>query len=209
MKIALEGHQAVVKQLQFVTKRMEMAIHQATGQESHLLRTTIVKGIRAQRPGGIQFKPLAPSTIARRKGRGSTKALIDDGDLIRSVKVMPLFGGESFFVGVHKQAVDKSGNNLANIAEVHEFGTKDGHVPARPFLWPSFNSWKMGIEARMLARLLKIIGWSKLKSMSGAGAAKLLTDSIRQANAVATREKNEFSGEARISFSGGKLTFKV
>lgn len=209
MKILMDGHQATQKRLQFIVGRMESSIHKAAGQEAHLLRTGIVKGIRAQRPGGKPFKPLADSTKAARKGGGSSKALIDDGDLIRSIKVLPLFGGEAYFVGVHKMAVDKKGNELANIAEVHEFGTKDGRIPARPFLRPSFQAWSKGIESRMLARLLKIIGWSKLAAMGQGAAGKVLTDSMAQASAQAGKEKGSFSGEVNINYSGGNVKFKV
>lgn len=200
MKIALEGHQATKKKLDFILNKMEGAVYKAAGQEAHLLRTTIVKGIRAQRPGGQQFKPLKPATIAARKGGTSTKALIDDGDLIRSIKVQPLFGGEAYFVGVHKMAIDKGGNDLANIAEVHEFGTKDGRVPARPFLRPSFSVWSMGIEKRMMARLVDLMGWSKLAAMGQGLSDKVLSDSTKKA---------KFTGEATIQYSRGKLKFKV
>lgn len=209
MKVFLDGHKGVQKQIDFVVKRMGSSLRQTVGQEAHLLRTSIVKGIRSQRPGGMQFKPLQPSTIAARKGNTSTKALIDDGDMIRSIKVMPLFGGEAYFVGVHKMAVDKKGNELANIAEVHEWGTRDGRIPARPFLWPSFNAWSKGIESRMLARLLKIIGWATLAKMGRGLPGKVLTDSFKQAEAEASKKKGQFSGEVRISHSGGNIKFKV
>lgn len=209
MRILMEEQQATVKKLAHITGQMEKAVYRAAGQEAHLLRTMMVKGIRMQRPGGKKFKPLAPATIAARKGGGSTKALIDDGDMIRSIKVVPLFGGEVFFVGIHKTAVDKKGNVLANIAEVHEFGTKDKRIPARPFMRPSFAVWKKGVEARMTARLVDLLGFSKLAAIGQGTKGLLLTNTNREQQRESGKFVSTFTGDVSISFKGGRAKFKV
>lgn len=86
----------------------------------------IKRGIRNQFPGGgDELKPLAESTILMKK---SSKALINHGDLVRSVNATDIggsFSGQTtaWFVGVHRSARGKSGKPMANIAEIHEFGT--------------------------------------------------------------------------------------
>lgn len=153
-KILLEGHKATAKRIDKIASGMNNRIKQAIAQEAHILRKIIVTGIRSQKPGGKQFKPLDPATIAMKK---SSKALIHRGDLIRSITVKSLPGGNSYFVGVHKMSRGKDGKSLANIAEVHEFGTKNGRIPARPFLQPSFDEWRKDAVERIKKNLIKFI----------------------------------------------------
>jgi hypothetical protein len=89
------------------------------------------RGVRNQAPGGKALTPLAKSTILMKK---SSKALIHHGDLVRSINATDV--GESFssnssawFVGVHRTARGRKkriffDDDLVNIAEIHEFGTR-------------------------------------------------------------------------------------
>jgi hypothetical protein len=88
------------------------------------MRRLIVEGIREQAPGGKAFRPLAPGTLKMRELRRfrGTKALIVRGDLRNSITVRRVSAGASF-VGVLKSARAKDGRSLANVAEVHEFGS--------------------------------------------------------------------------------------
>lgn len=105
-------------------KEIMRASRRALLQEGHFLRGKIVEGITKQAPAGEAFRPLSPYTLAIRKATGftGTKALIERGDLRRSVAVKETSAG--VFVGVHRNAVASSGRRLVNIAEVHEFGSK-------------------------------------------------------------------------------------
>lgn len=72
-------------------------------------------------PNGEAWRPLAPSTVERRR-KGSSKPLIDTGLLRKSIAVK----GE-------KQAVTFGVSGSANqYAPFHQFGTK--RIPRRPFL---------------------------------------------------------------------------
>lgn len=42
------------------------------------------------------------------------------------------------YIGVKKDVLDKDGNVLADIAAVHEYGSKSGGIPARPLWQPTF-----------------------------------------------------------------------
>lgn len=105
-------------------RRVHDAIVTATRQEAQFLRGKIVEGLRTQAPGGRQFAPLAESTLATRRLRrfSGTKALIVRGDLRNSVTVRSQ--GDSAFVGVLRTARGKSGQSLANVAELNEFGSR-------------------------------------------------------------------------------------
>lgn len=109
----------------------------------------------------MRFKPLAESTKAR---KGSSKALIDHGDLVRSINVTKVGGGD-FFVGVHRNVTARDGQPMVNIAEVHEFGTRDGRIPARPYLRPTYKIWAWDAErvwAGVVAREMRLpVGVSK------------------------------------------------
>jgi hypothetical protein len=107
-----------------VSNGLNRAIVKAMVQDAHWLRKKIVTGIRKQAPAGKAFKPLAPTTIAVRRfrGRNRTKALIDRGDLRNSIQVKKFRGGA--FVGALRAKRSSSGKSLADIAAVHEFGSK-------------------------------------------------------------------------------------
>ncbi|MDR1648916.1 MAG: phage virion morphogenesis protein [Synergistaceae bacterium] len=77
----------------------------------------VKKGIVSGAPGGQAFTPLSPHTIAR---KGSSKPLIDHGDLVGSIThENPDLN--TVWIGVKKGARGKNGD-MANIAAVHEFG---------------------------------------------------------------------------------------
>lgn len=80
----------------------------------------------AERPKA--WSPLAESTIAARKRKGvkDTSPLVEKGTLSRSPRVVEVTGN-SVTVGSDRAA---GGHSLAAI---HQFGTKNGRIPARPF----------------------------------------------------------------------------
>lgn len=94
------------------------AVDVAVHREALRYEKEIKLGIRDQAPGGERFTPLSPITIHFKR---SSKALIDKGDLLRSIGTTK-FGPTAYFVGVHRMAVSRSGKSLVNIAQVHEFG---------------------------------------------------------------------------------------
>lgn len=109
----------------------------------------VKKGIVSGSPGGQTFTPLSAVTIAQ---KGSSKPLIDHGDLVGSVTYQVFNNNDSVFIGVKK-------GKEVSIAAVHEFGcsipvtpkmraylhyqgihlkasTQYVHIPARPYLRP-------------------------------------------------------------------------
>ena len=103
---------------------MQAAFDKALLQEAQFLRTKIVEGIREQAPGRRAFTPLAATTLAIRQFRGfrGTKALIVQGDLRNSITVVK--DGDRVFVGVLKTARNRAGKSLADIAALHEHGSR-------------------------------------------------------------------------------------
>ena len=123
-------------------------VKQATARVGNYGASEVKKGIVSGAPGGQKFAPNSPMTIAR---KGSSKPLIDKGDLVGSITYQ-VIDANNVFVGI------KRGKEV-NIAAVHEFGcticvtpkmraylhyqgvhlkasTRYIHIPARPFLRP-------------------------------------------------------------------------
>jgi hypothetical protein len=105
-------------------KRWEQAAEQAALEEGHFLRKKLVEGIREGAPGGKAFRPLAPTTLAVRKivGFKGTKPMMNRGDLRNAIVVKKELG--VVFVGILRNAKGKGGKPVANIAELHEFGSR-------------------------------------------------------------------------------------
>lgn len=107
----------------------------------------IKKNIRSQGTlAGEPFKPLSDVTLAMRKKEGfkGTKALVRTGQLFRSVH--PHFIDENNgFVGVKRGKVYAGGgDDVADIAEVQEFGSiteERATIPARPFIRPVLDAF--------------------------------------------------------------------
>ena len=146
------------KDLRRMAKVLTETAKKATKQNALLLQREIKLGITNQAPGGKKFQALKQATI---DAKGSSKALINHGDLRRSITVSVFKGGEEAFIGVNRnaKATEQGGKRsrrfsklkggkavtkeLFNIAQIHEFGTtKTTHIPARPFIGPSFRKLK-------------------------------------------------------------------
>lgn len=100
------------------------AKHKALLLEGQFFRGLVVEGLREQAPGGKAFKPLAPTTIAMRQffGFKGTKALLRRGDLRNAIVVHDL--EDSVFVGVLRNAKNRQGTALIDVAKLNEYGSK-------------------------------------------------------------------------------------
>ena len=136
----------------FNPAKIAEGMRQAAARVGNYGASEVKKGIVSGSPGGKTFKPNSPLTIAR---KGSSKPLIDKGDLVGSITYQ-IIDSDNVFIGVKK-------GKEANIAAVHEFGctikvtpkmraylhhqgvhlkpsTQMIYIPARPFLRPVLDS---------------------------------------------------------------------
>lgn len=102
---------------------IQRAQQRALLQEAEFFRSKIIEGIRDQAPGGKNFKPLSPYTIAMRHflRLHSEKALIERGDLIRNIIVHKI-DANNVFVGILRTATNREGQSLVNIGLIQEYG---------------------------------------------------------------------------------------
>ena len=89
----------------------------ASRRSAMLLRDQMKRTIRKGHPGWPRLSKL---TIER---KGSSKPLIDHGDLMNSVAAVLIPGGKNF-VGVPRSAKTGDGVGMVDIAAVHEFGAE-------------------------------------------------------------------------------------
>jgi len=123
------------RRLTGLSKRLLTEVGRATAENLQLTESTVVGHLVKQ---DLRWKPLSKRyrryKLGRKKGgRLSEKTLIATGkyrQAITSEQLSPFEG----VVGVKKTVAYRGGEKVANIGLVHEFGTKDRRVPARP-LW--------------------------------------------------------------------------
>ncbi len=112
--------------------RLKGAVETALKQEAHALRNEVVRGLTAQAPGGDPIRPPAPLTLAARhlKGFGGTKSLLVRGDLRNAISVIT--ADDEVFVGVLRTAKSSTGESLADVAQLQEFGGPPVIIPITP-----------------------------------------------------------------------------
>lgn len=161
MAISRTGDWARARELLSNTSgRLKGAVERAMKQEAQALRNEVVSGLTAQAPGGEPIRPPAPLTLAARQleGFGGTKSLLVRGDLRNAISVFA--DGDEVFIGVLRSAKSSTGESLADIAQIQEFGGPPVIIPITP---------KM---RRYLAVLLKRLGAAP---QAGAGRGAVVT----------------------------------
>jgi len=145
------------------TSILQREAKQQTRKAGIVAADSVKKYIRNQPP---QWPPLKAATIKR---KGSSKMLIDHGDLINSI-THQLVNPFSVFVGILRTAQRKSDkSSLVNIARVHEFGfygmvtnSKTGksyllHIPARSYLRPTILAIEPHLRQAWIEALRQVI----------------------------------------------------
>ena len=157
--VKMTGMERTLNSLGYWDRTAEKAVERAVHKSGQYLRKQWMMGIRSQAPGGKKFKPLKQSTI---DAKGSSKALIDKADMIRSINVQKVRSGRQivFFVGIHRTVVTKDGKSMANLAEVHETGSLKvkNRPPARPHMKPSWDVYIMTAEKQFAFDVAKDLG---------------------------------------------------
>ena len=152
-------------------RKIPVALTTVVAKEALHLKTLIQTGIRSQAPGGQKFVPLKPATIRK---KGSSKALIDKGDLIRSIKSTKVDNeGHIRFVGVHRKERGGRGQILWNVAEIHEKGAPRAGIPPRPFLAPSYKQWRRGAQQRFIKGIAESIKYKTGEQFAAGGEVEI------------------------------------
>lgn len=99
-------------------------------------KETIIENIKTNK---YKFK-LKQSTIDR---KGSSTPLIDSGELLDAIY------REETMVSVEDTPREDSGLTNKELAMVHEYGTKDKHIPARPIWRKTYKDFKGSARNRI------------------------------------------------------------
>lgn len=162
--------------------RYQRASARALKGEAQLFRRRVVEAFNSRgKSNGQAWVPNKPSTVRK---KGSSKPLIDSGQLRNSIEVID--GPAGVFVGVSSKVQRKGGGPLVNIAEVHEYGkvvaqARGGgivliKIPERSFLRATAKAHfaPKDVAERMVARTAAGMGagWAVQLPPSAAGKAK-------------------------------------
>lgn len=112
-------------------KAKEQALREIGAEGEGSLKRTLTEG-RGEWPS------LKPGTIAR---KGSTRPLIDTGIMRSKITSRVDKDGSVVHIGLFgdDDSAQRSGRETVEIGLVHEFGTRDGNVPQRAWLRPTFD----------------------------------------------------------------------
>lgn len=86
----------------------------------------------------LDWKPLKAATISAKVRKGmSENILVETSDYFQAIT--SYVKDETAYAGVKKEAKNRDGDIIHNIAAVHEYGSRSGNIPARPLWKPSFD----------------------------------------------------------------------
>lgn len=121
-----------LRAIQVLPKDLAKATQEALEFVAMFYQDQVKKAFDDGGPPGFPFLPNAPQTIER---KGSSAPLIDNADMRNSVTYKILDGRA--FVGLLRQTQHPEyPDGMANLGEIHEFGTRNGRIPPRPFMEP-------------------------------------------------------------------------
>lgn len=85
----------------------------------------------------LSWEALKPETLKRKTKKGlSEKILIATSSYFQSITSWA--DSQTAYAGVKRTARNKEGQEIANIAKIHEYGSKVRNIPARPLWKPVF-----------------------------------------------------------------------
>lgn len=80
----------------------------------------------------------------------SNKKLIATSTMVQSITSVVTY--PKVFIGVKRGKVYKGGEEVANIAAVHEFGSKKMGIPARPYMRPVHEEMKLKLKDNLIGK---------------------------------------------------------
>lgn len=87
----------------------------------------------------LNWKPLNKEYLRRKKKRGlSNKILVATSTYFQSIT--SFVDMDTAYAGVRRVSRYKDGKSVANIAKIHEYGSKERNIPARPLWRPTFHA---------------------------------------------------------------------
>jgi hypothetical protein len=112
--------------------KLKREIKAATDKSGRLIEAAIVGRLEQQKVG----PPLSPRYLAAKVRAGySEKILIRTATLMQNIRYQPRSWDEGY-VGILRNVKSSKGQDLVNIAAVHEFGAPGRGIPARPYIGP-------------------------------------------------------------------------
>lgn len=99
---------------------------------------------------GYRWKKLSDVYLAMKKRKNlDTRTLIATGEYLESIEVGDVDnvnGKRYIYVGVSPNAIHTSGIKMQALAEIHEYGSRDGKIPPRPHYRPAWTKVRPKIK---------------------------------------------------------------
>lgn len=153
--MAIQG--ALGRALGVKVRAMQAAMVDSINLAALKLERTIVRHIQDQ---DLPWEPLKQATVDRKKREGlSPLILVATGTALEQVELVQVDGGprdtnSTFFVGWTRQRMHpETDEPTANIMAVHEYGTDDNKIQARPVVQPSVDETQAWFRRDLAARM--------------------------------------------------------
>lgn len=126
--------------------------NQIVDSNAEIFYEALIKNIEEQ---GIEWKPLNPEYQAKKGLLGlDTRILIATGEYLSNIQIRSIYktGKVTRHVGVDSRTIHtSSGLKMSDLAIIHEYGTSDGRVPARPHYSTTWDEVREKIRDNTLA----------------------------------------------------------
>lgn len=144
-----------------LTKHMEEDVMRANrialAQLAARAEAIAVKHLRNQ---DLKWRPLDQRYLEYKTGKNlSDKILIATSTYFQSITSM--VKGDVSFAGVTRKVKEQSGQFVADIARVHEYGSVKRNIPARPLWQPVYKEMRNYLMKEQLFAAETIRQWSK------------------------------------------------
>lgn len=142
-EIVLDGDWDLAQRvLAGLDKKIALGAYQGQLSAAKKIKRIVRRNIR-QDGSGLNWAPLAKSTLARKRRLGqSLNRLYATGQYYRSITIIRK--GLTVKVGVKSRTPHSSGLTVSQLATIQEFGSNDWRIPARPLWAPSFKQFGGG-----------------------------------------------------------------
>jgi len=118
-----------------------------------------VEKLSAKRNSDIK-PPLSSEYQEQKKKQGYSNLTLVRTNTMRQAITLKVVKKDTVFFGVLRGVKHKNGEDLVNIAKIHEFGSPSRNIPARPLWKPTLEEVKKWVEKeKILEKIaLKYIG---------------------------------------------------
>lgn len=132
---------------QRMEKKLKSVITKKLTEIAEELEAAAVKHIQAQ---DLNWEKLSKAYQKKKEKLGQSEmTLVATSTYFRNITSKVGEDGMTAWAGVRRGVKTKEGEDVVDLAYVHEYGSEDGRIPARPLWRPVFTEGKESIHKKM------------------------------------------------------------